>query len=57
MIEKLTQYKNILEGTHTKTTDYPKKTLIHKPEGRRNIGRQRTRRENDFREEWRGQEA
>ena len=56
MIEKLTQYKNILEGTHTKTTDYPTK-LNYKPGGRGNIGSPQTKWEDDFREEGTGQGA
>jgi hypothetical protein len=33
------------------TTDYPKKILNYKPEGRKNIGRPQMRWEDDFREE------
>ena len=39
------------------TTDYPKKKLNYKPEGRRNIGRPQTRLEDDFWEEGTGQGA
>ena len=39
------------------TTDYPKKKLNYKPEGRENMGRPLMRWENDFREEGTGQEA
>ena len=35
----------------------PKKDLIYKPKGRRNIGRPQTRLEDDFREEGAGQGA
>ena len=47
---QLTIYKELI------TTDYPK-ILNYKPEGRRNIGRARTRWEDDFLEEGIGQGA
>ena len=37
------------------TTDYPKKNLNYKPEGRRNIGRPQMRWEDDVHEEGTGQ--
>ena len=58
--DKLTQYKlnwreHIQNNGWQQTT--PKKKLNYKAEGRRNIGRPKTRWEDDFQEEGRGQGA
>ena len=57
--DKLTQCKYIGRNIYEEwmTTDYPKKILNYKPEGRRTIGRLQTRWGHDFREEGTGQEA
>ena len=56
---QLTQYK-VNWREHIQRMDdnrLPRKNLNYKPEGRRNIGRQQTRCEDDFREEGKCQEA
>ena len=56
--DKLTEYKiNWRENIQRMMTDYPKKILNYKPEGRRNIEIPQTRWEDDFQEEETGQGA